>query len=211
MRSLEGWSNPSLREWHGSPKENKCTHTDRHIEAHAWTHTKDCLWLTLYLGYYHYYCFVFSSLTPSFTTVCWSAPYCAGMLICTCRWGELQQDAVAAQCDDERLLPHAAALCLPGNWTLEHTGLLSWKKKRKRRWEDLGKIEINIYTAWENMPKDDFLVETFDNGLPLTACGCLGGNIGFKGNENTWFYSAICLKTNENGILNWTHTFHLVL
>lgn len=47
-------------------------------------------------------------------------------VIHACRWGELQQDAVAAQCDDERLLPHTAALGLPGNGTLEHTRLLSW-------------------------------------------------------------------------------------
>lgn len=54
----------------------------------------------------------------------------------TCRWGELQQDAVAAQCDDERLLPHAAALCLPGNGTLEHTRVLSWKERQKLKVTD---------------------------------------------------------------------------
>lgn len=63
--------------------------------------------------------FCIASVQRVSLSLCWG-------VIHTCRWGELQQDAVAAQCDDERLLPHTAALGLPGNGTLEHTRLLSW-------------------------------------------------------------------------------------
>lgn len=83
-------------------------------------------------------------LKKTYMCVCyWKSDY-IGVFVCTCRRGELQQDAVAAQCDDERLLPHTAALCLPGNRTLEHTRLLSWREKVGTTWNILSYSTWNI-------------------------------------------------------------------
>lgn len=55
----------------------------------------------------------------------------------TVRRGELDEDAVAAQRDDEGLLAHAAALRLPGHRALEHTHVLICGRREARMSQQL--------------------------------------------------------------------------
>lgn len=77
----------------------------------------------------------------------------------TCWRGELQQHAVAAQRDDERLLPHAAALCVFGYGALEHARLLSWKGKREQRGVTITTISVTslVATGLDWKPESSFI------------------------------------------------------
>lgn len=174
-----------------------------YTQAHARTHTKDCLWLTLYLGYYHYYCCVFVGWLVGFVCFFFSDPlfyHC--LLICPLLcWNDhlylqVRRTAAGRCCSPVWWWTTAS----PRGCTLSPWKLNTWThwppllEKRKRQWEDLGKIEINIYTAWEKMPKDHFLVETFDNGLPWQHVGALVVTWVSKVMKTHDFYSVLFWK-----------------
>lgn len=78
----------------------------------------------------------------------------------------------------------------------EHLNTLASSPGKKK--ETVGRFRKNwnkhIHIAWENMPKDHFLVEIFDNGLPWQHVGALVVTWVSKVMKTHDFYSALFWK-----------------